>query len=126
MKFIIHLSVVYLLLAGLIKADTIELMNGNTVEGKVLSVDAATKTVNVEAMIGGQKITRKLPQSQVHALTVDGKRTELTPKAAAATASKSRTPAEVQAMINQAGSRPPDWFATTTLNFPKTARVLRK
>jgi len=121
MKIIFQLSLACFVIAGLIKADTIELMNGNSVEGKVLSVDATAKTVSVEAVIGGQKITRTLPQSQVHALTVNGQRTELTPKAgSAAKSGAARTPAEVQALINQAGSRPPDWFATTTLNYPQT------
>lgn len=114
--------------AGVARADTIELMNGNSVEGKVLATDAAAKTVTVEAVIGGQTIKRTLPNAQVHALTVNGQRTVLTPKpgspvsaaGTASTAPKTRTPAEVKALIAQAGTTPPDWLKSTKLNYPKT------
>ncbi|OAI56386.1 hypothetical protein AYO49_00875 [Verrucomicrobiaceae bacterium SCGC AG-212-N21] len=109
-------------------ADTIELMNGNAVEGKVLGTDATRKTVTVEAAVGGQTVTRTLPNSQVHALTVNGQRTVVTPKpgspaspaSATANAPKTRTEAEVKALITEAGGTPPDWLKSTKLNFPKT------
>lgn len=113
-----------LLHAGLVAADTIELMNGNSVEGKVLATDDAAKTVTVEAVVGGQVLTRTLPQSQVHALTVNGERTVLTPKTGpAATPSAgpvTRSPNEVKALIAQTGGSDPAWLAKTALNLPKT------
>ncbi|MFN0077273.1 MAG: FMN-binding protein [Prosthecobacter sp.] len=121
MNSLLRIGIAVLLLARWVSADTIELMNGNKVEGKVLATDATAKTVTVEALIGGQTIKRTLPQAQVHALTVNGQRTVLTAKAGATTtaASTTRTPAEVQALITQAGATPPDWFKATKLNFPK-------
>lgn len=110
-----------LIATGCASADTIELMNGNSVEGKVLAQDVAGKTITVEAVIGGQTITRTLQHSQVHALTVNGQRTVVTARPGAAlTTPTSRTPAEVQASITQTGATPPDWLESTKLNYPKT------
>ena len=83
------LLTVLLAVVGFVRADTIELMNGNKVEGKVLATDAAAKTVSIEALIGGQTIKRTLPQTQVHALTVNGQRTVITVKAGTALAASS-------------------------------------
>jgi uncharacterized protein with FMN-binding domain len=44
----------------------------------------------------------------------------LLPLAALGQAAKDRPKAEVQALIKKVGSTPPDWFAATPLNFPKT------
>lgn len=122
MNSLLRISLVALFVAGFASADTIELMNGNKVEGEVLATDAAAKTVTIEATIGGQLIQRSLPQAQVHALTVNGQRTVLTakPGAAATAATTTRTPAEVQALIEQAGATPADWMKSTKLNFPQT------
>jgi len=121
MNSLLRIGITVLLLARGVCADTIELMNGNKVEGKVIATDATAKTVSIEALIGGQTIKRTLPQAQVHALTVNGLRTVITVKAGTATAvaSTTRTPAEAQALITQAGATPPDWFKSTNLNFPK-------
>jgi uncharacterized protein with FMN-binding domain len=125
----LRIGIVVLLLAGWVSADTIELMNGNKVEGKVLATDAAAKTVTVEALIGGQTIKRTLPQAQVHALTVNGQRTVLTPKpgtpasGAAPASVTTRTPEEVKALIEKEGSTPPDWLKSTKLNYPKTLDI---
>jgi uncharacterized protein with FMN-binding domain len=116
------------MVAAVARADTIELMNGNRVEGKVLANDTARKTVTVEAVVGGQTISRTLPHAQVHALTVGGQRTVLTAKAGApavpgapaAAANATRTPAEVKALIAQAGASAPEWLKSTKLNYPKT------
>src|SRR5687767_7781636 len=102
---ILRSAIALLIFAGLADADTIELMNGNSVEGRVLATDTARKTITVEAVVGGQTLTRTLQHSQVHALTVNGQRTVLTPKpgspvsAAVATGPKVRTEAEVKALI---------------------------
>ncbi len=115
------LCIAMLVIAGVIRADTIELMNGNKVEGKVLATDATAKTVTVEALVGGQTIKRTLQHSQVHALTVNGQRTVLTAKAGTAPSSTpaTRTPEEVQALVTQTGATQPDWFRSARLNYPK-------
>ncbi|MDZ4401856.1 FMN-binding protein [Prosthecobacter sp.] len=126
MTSLLRIGIAVLLLAHCVNADTIELMNGNKVEGKVIANDATAKTVTVEAMIGGQLIQRMLPQAQVHALTVNGQRTVLTPKpgtpasSAAPVANASRSPDEVKALIAKEGSNPPGWMKSTKLNYPKT------
>lgn len=123
---LLRTGIALLVFATLAGADTIELMNGNSVEGKVLATDMARKTVTVEAVIGGQTISRTLQHNQVHALTVNGQRTVLTPKlgspagGVAATGPKTRTPAELKALIAQTGGTAPDWLKSTKLNYPKT------
>ena len=108
-----------LLLAGTVCADTIEFMNGSQLDGKVRKIDAAAKTVAFDAVVAGRTLSRSFPQSQVHAVTIDGVRTVLTAKAGTKTGSATRTPAEVQKLIKDVGSTDPDWLATTTLNYPK-------
>ena len=106
-----------------LRADTIDLMNGAQVQGKILANDSTAQTLTVEFSLGGNLVQRTVPYSTVHAITVDGVRTELTPKpggGAPAAAPKERTPAEVQALIAQTGSTEPDWLAKTRLNLPKT------
>jgi uncharacterized protein with FMN-binding domain len=126
MNALLRLGLMLMLLTGsCLLADTIELMNGNQVEGKVISTDNTAKTVTVEAMIGGQLIQRTLPQAQVHALTINGQRSVLTPKPGAPGSSQTlssttRTPEEVKTFIEKEGSTPPDWLKSTKLNYPKT------
>lgn len=96
-------------------ADTIELANGNKVEGKVLENNAESKTLTLEFNLGGTLTTRTVPYASVKAVTVNGVRTIPGEQSSA-----TRTPAEVQALIAKEGSTPPDWLKSTKLNFPKT------
>lgn len=107
---------IFLTVVAQCHADTIELVNGNKVEGKVLENNAEAKTLTVEFNLGGKLVQRTVPYANVKAITVDGVRTAL--KAPASTTA--RTPAEVQALIAKVGPTEPDWFKSTRLNYPKT------
>jgi len=103
------------LIATLANADTIELANGNKVEGKVLENNAKAKTLTVEFNLGGTLTKRTVPYASVKAITVNGVRT-----APGGPASTALTPAQVQALIEKTGSTEPDWLKSTKLNYPKT------
>lgn len=106
----------FMLAATLANADTIEMMTGAKVEGKVVENNATAKTLTVEFYLGGKLLQRILPYANIKAITVNGVRTDLNAPASATT----RTPAEVQALIAKVGPTEPDWFKSTNLNFPKT------
>ncbi len=107
-------------------ADTIDLMNGVQVEGTILENNAADRTLTLEFSLGGNLVKRTVPHATVHAITVNGVRTELTPKPGAAPGTATaagpptRTAAEVKALIDHTGPSDPDWLPRTRLNFPRT------
>lgn len=103
------------LIAVVAHADTIELANGNKVEGKVLEDNAEAKTLTVEFNLAGTLTKRTVPYASVRTVTVNGVR-----KVPGEQASTTLTPAQVQALIAKDGSTPPDWLKSTKLNFPKT------
>lgn len=107
----------FLAAAAFARADTIELANGNKVDGKVLENNAAAKTLTVEFNLGGKLTTRTVPYASVKAITVNGTRTEVN---APAGATRTRTPEEVRALIAKTGGTEPEWFKSTNLNYPKT------
>ncbi|MBK8040633.1 MAG: FMN-binding protein [Verrucomicrobiaceae bacterium] len=109
----------FLIVAATANADTIELANGNKVEGKVLENNAEAKTLTVEFSLAGTLTKRTVPYSALKALTVNGTRTDLNAPAAAVAAT-ARTPAEVQALIDKTGSTEPDWLKSTKLSYPKS------
>ncbi|MCB1278485.1 FMN-binding protein [Prosthecobacter sp.] len=106
---------IFLAAIALAHADTIELANGNKVEGKVLENNAEAKQLTVEFNLGGTVTKRTVPYASVKAITVNGTRTVL-----AEQKSTTLTPAEVQALIAKVGPTDPDWFKSTKLNYPKT------
>jgi uncharacterized protein with FMN-binding domain len=102
--------------AVLCRADTIELANGNKVEGRVLENNAEEKTLTVEFNLGGKLTTRTVTYASVKAVTVNGMRTDLHAPASTTT----HTPAEVRAHIDKIGPTEPDWLKSTRLNIPRT------
>lgn len=106
---------IFLTTAMLAHADTIELANGNKVEGKVPENNAETKTLTVEFNLGGTVTKRSVPYASVKAITVNGTRTLLAEQKSA-----TLSPAEVQALIAKVGPTEPDWLKSTKLNHPKT------
>lgn len=105
----------FLAAAVFTRADTIELVNGNKVDGKVLENNAAAKTLTVEFNLGGKVTKRTVPYASVKAITVNGTRTVLDEQKAT-----TLTPAEVQALIAKVGPTEPEWFKSTKLNYPNT------
>ncbi len=110
---------IFLTVAVMCRADTIELMTGAKVEGKVLENNATAKTLTVEFSLGGALMKRTVPYASVKAITVNGTRTDLQVPASSTT----RTPAEVQAHIAKVGPTEPDWLKSTKLNYPKTLDI---
>lgn len=106
--------------------DTIEFLTGAKITGKTKKIRKDKKEFDFEVKIGEQILTRTYKYSKVHAVTINGKRFVLTPKRPNGGVSFSdgkrlrRTKAEVNQMINEAGTTPPDWFDSVSLNYPKT------
>lgn len=113
--------------------DLVELSSGAKVRGKVTS--KTDKEIKVDVLIGTRTVSRVYPLDKVAAVTIDGKRESLafggsnTPAAGktagstarpAAAVGEKRTKAEVEALINQLGKTPPEWFEATPLNYPQS------
>jgi uncharacterized protein with FMN-binding domain len=102
--------------------DLVEFLNGTTISGTIKSIRKADKEFDFESTIGSRTFTRVYPFGNVHAVTFQGKRYELTPKTEVGVAgeSTSRSNAELRKLIAAAGQTPPDWFESTPLNYPET------
>ncbi len=109
--------------------DTIEFLNGTTMQCKILEIRKDAKEFAIETQIGSRTIKRTYPYSQVHAVTYKGKRFELTKKGEAdsqgrdshiASNPPTRTAKEIIEIIDAAGATPPDWFSITELDVPDT------
>ncbi len=110
--------------------DQLELLNGTRYDGRLLKESPDTLRFEVELPGGGGKAQIDVPAKNVHTITVGGKRRVLNEKAAANKPAASATPAapkaagvakskgEIQTLIKQMGSTPPDWFAATPLKYP--------
>ena len=61
-------------------ADTMELLSGAKLEGKVTKIDKAAKEVTFETTLGGRPYERAYPYSRIHAVTLGDKRYILTEK----------------------------------------------
>jgi uncharacterized protein with FMN-binding domain len=123
-----------LLRPGAAFADVIEFLSGAKVEGKVVKIDKQAKTVEFEAQLGGRAVNRTYTYDKIHAVTMNNKRYVLNPRldgaskgGAKSTSSTStdsgmvrRSKAEIDAIIDQAGRIPPDWYDATELNYPDT------
>jgi uncharacterized protein with FMN-binding domain len=126
---------------------TIELLTGAQVTGRITSKD--DQSVTVEATVGDRKYTRKYPVDRIRAVVSGGQRVVLNegssgsstpvssgsakPGSGAGSATKpggsakpgttaggARSSAEVERLIKDMGSSPPDWWDATPLNYPKT------
>lgn len=136
-----------LLVASPAAAATLEFLNGTTIQCVVLSKDETN--VTIEVMMGNAKVKRTIPLTSVHKVTINAKEylinerpagdsSKAKSKASAAkpgtstkanpldddpadaSAKSLRTKAEIDALIDQMGRQPPDWFESTPLNYPKS------
>jgi uncharacterized protein with FMN-binding domain len=129
-QLLIALVIAFVMPAICVGQDLVEFLNGTTMEGKILEIRKDAKEFDIESVVGGQKLKRTYPYSKVHAVTWKGKRFELTPientkssqrtQAAQDSGKAKRTKVEVLALIEEAGTTPPDWYASTQLNVPET------
>ncbi len=127
-------AVVFVAAAATSWADSVELLSGAKVEGQVVERDDESITLRVT--LGGRSYTRKYPISRLHAVVIGEKREVLNAKEggpsagtkAKGSASKkggatgrvTRTRAEVEALIDEQGRTPPDWWDSTPLDYPAT------
>ncbi len=103
--------------------DVVEFLSGAKLRGQVTAIDKLAKTVTFETQIGSSKIKRTYPYAQIHAVLYRGTRyvlTETPEREASGDKATRRSQGEVIKLINQAGSTPPAWFASTPLEYPKT------
>lgn len=106
--------------------DSVEFLNGASVQGVVREIRNDQREFDFQVQAGGWSYVRTYPFDKVHAVVRNGTRFVLTPKAGSSdTATGSDTSRdlgerEVQRIIEQAGNTPPDWFASTPLDYPKT------
>jgi len=136
--FLIVITCFFLAPATGSAADVIEFLSGSKVTGTVTRIDKGAKRVTFTATIGSRKVTRTYDYSRIHAITYRGKRFVLTPKGAAGAkpstgagkGSTGNTPAgsvkskaAIDAIIEQSGRTPPDWFENTPLDYPKTLNL---
>jgi uncharacterized protein with FMN-binding domain len=81
-----------LLAASSVRAqDTIELLSGARVEGKVAKIDKTAREVTFTAVIAGRSLERVYAYDKIHAVTMGGKRYVLNEKTAAAPTGTSPT-----------------------------------
>ena len=121
-------------------AATIEYLDGTRIECQVLSKDATS--VTIEAKSAGMLVKRTIPLAKIHKVTINDKVYVINERAAAgaaksAPAGKSkaagpldsgesaggkelRTKAQVDALIDELGRQPPDWYEATPLNHPQS------
>lgn len=120
-----------LLLAAPLQAATIEFLTGTKLECKVLKKDDAT--VTVEVTTDGKKETRTFKLSTVHKVVINDKTYLINDKPSKAVGSAKasnqddptdgttkRSKAEVEALIEQQGREPPEWFESTPLVYPQS------
>ncbi len=106
--------------------DIVELMNGSTIKGKMIEIRKAKKEFDFQSRFGKKEVTRTYSYRKVHAVTFNGKRFVLTKKtvdASTTDATTQRTKTEVLKLISEAGETPPDWFAKTPANHPKSLNL---
>lgn len=115
--------------ASLTRGDTIELLSGSKVQGKLVARDQ--QAITFETKIGEKTYTRKYPLDRVAAITVDGQQREVihgpgnggessgkTAPPGPAAAEQTRTKAQVEVLVKEVGRTPPDWFDATPLKYP--------
>ncbi len=108
-----------LLLSVAVLGDEIELVSGKRYQGEVVKETAERITFKVYR--GGGSATMTFLVEKVRAITVAGQRREFVGRGSAAGAGGTmRSRAEVEALIAEAGSTPPDWWDSTPLEYPKT------
>ncbi|MCH5376926.1 MAG: FMN-binding protein, partial [Planctomycetes bacterium] len=124
--------------------DLVEFLSGSKVTGKVLTIRKDAREFDFEASVGGRTITRTYSYDKVEAVTIDGKRYVLNTKATPASgissgnsdastsdpsgqtasdsdgSSSQLSRAEIEQLIENTGSTPPDWYDDVQLQYPDT------
>jgi uncharacterized protein with FMN-binding domain len=103
--------------------DVVEFLSGARSEGKVIQIHKEKREVVFEMTIAGRAFRSTYPYSKLHAVTYQGKRYVLNKRASQGSAEPgaagaSRSAEEVMQLIAAEGRRPPDWFNSTTVEYP--------
>ncbi len=114
--------ILLVLTVPLARADVVELVDGNKIEGQVIAKDS--ESITVQMTVNGRTFTRRWTLDKVRAVTA-GDRTEASPNGPAITpapphANQERSREEVKALIDGQGRKKPDWWDSVALNYPRT------
>ena len=106
-------------------ADQIEFLNGAKLTGRVIAIHKESRQVEFESTVAGKKQTRRYPYNRVHVVIWNEKRYVVSKKSQpppiSPTANQiTRTEKEIRELTQGLGSTPPDWIATTPLEYPPT------
>lgn len=106
-------------------ADQIEFLNGAKLTGRVIAIHKESRQVEFESTVAGKKQTLRYPYNRVHVVIWNEKRYVVSKKSQpppiSPTANQiTRTEKEIRELIQGLGSTPPDWIATTPLEYPPT------
>jgi uncharacterized protein with FMN-binding domain len=108
--------------AGCWADDLVEFLSGSKLTGNVKQIRKEQKEFDFEVTVGARTSVRTYPFNRVHAVTMNGKRFVLTkmssPVTADAEANGSRSRTEIEQLIKTVGGSPPDWLASTELEYP--------
>lgn len=111
-----------LALATSLRADVVELTNGNKVEGQVIARD--DESITIKTTVGERTFTRRWTLDKIHAVTIGDQREVLQEKQADASAApasgQQRSPSEVEALIDKLGRAQPEWWDSVAVNYPKS------
>ncbi|MFZ5831034.1 MAG: FMN-binding protein [Planctomycetota bacterium] len=116
-------------------ADTLEFTTGAKLEGQV--VHRSDSSVTFTTKVGERVYTREYSLDRIKVITIGGQREVLgaaggaapaggvasgSPPAddSTATGVATRSRAEVEKLVEEQGSTPPDWLESTPLNYPRT------
>ncbi len=136
------LVALFLIAPSVATADLLELLSGTGIEGEVTNINKEKREVTFSRTVGSRSYARVYSYDKIHAVTMKGKRYVLTampagtsqraPSRSRAASSRpttsakrtargdSRSPAEINSLIEQMGREPPDWYDATPLNYPRT------
>ncbi len=97
--------------------DTLELTTGSKLTGTIVS--ANSRTIKLEITVGNRTFLREYSASRVKRILVNGEPKtlqELIDAGPGAVASEG----DIRKLIDEEGRKPPDWFASTPLNYPQS------
>lgn len=116
------------------RADELELINGVKYQGRLVKETPDALFFAVESKDSNG--TNQFPIKNIRSIVVAGQQRILNPSGGAANPglaggattapASTRTRAEVEALIKQAGETQPPWWAATPLNYPKTVDLTWK
>ena len=106
-------------------ADQIEFINGAKLTGRVIAIHKDSRQVEFEAQVAGKNQRRRYPYSRVHVVVWNKKRYVVSKKSQPPSSETNkiqitRTEKQVRERIQGLGSTPPDWIATTPVEYPPT------